>query len=197
MVNFCPKCGEYVDEDAKFCDKCGFDLRERKAKEEEEAKRDEKGKPLISKHYGEYASLGPRFGAFLVDVIITGILNWIIWIGTPTAHISYRPLHYEPIEPWNTLNQLTGFLIPFFYWIILESYYGQSIGKMIFKIKTVDEKTLETTTPGRNALNNLLKAGGIFFLLDFALGVIVNYSKPEKRLRIGQNWSKTVVIKVK
>ncbi len=196
MVNFCPKCGEYLDQDAEFCDKCGFNLKERKEKEKEEVKKEKAGKSLIPKHFGEYASFGSRFGAFLIDVIITGIINWFLWIRIKTVDISIRPWRWQPIQPWYNLNQLTGFLIPFFYWVILESYNGQSLGKMLLNIKTVDEKTLETTTPGRNAMNNLLKAWGPTFLLDFVVGILVNYSKPEKRLRIGQNWSKTVVIKV-
>ena len=196
MVNFCPKCGEFVEQDAKFCDNCGYDLRERKAIEEE-TKKNKKGKPLVSKQYGEYATIGPRFGAFLIDVIITGIINGIIWWNVKTVDFSFRPFYWNPIQPWYSLNQITGYLISFFYWFILETYYGQSLGKMLFKIKTVDEKSLEITTPGRNAMNNLLKASGPTFLLDFVIGVLVNYSKPEKRLRISQNWSKTVVIKVK
>jgi uncharacterized RDD family membrane protein YckC len=197
MVNFCPKCGEYIEEDAKFCDNCGFDLTERKAREEEEIKRDKKGKTLISKHYGEYTTLGPRFVAFLIDFTIIGIINGILWWNVKTVDFSWRPWRFEPIQPWYTLNQVSSFLISFFYWVILETYYGQSLGKMALNIKTVDEKTLEPTTPGRNAMNNLLKAGGIFFVLDFIIGILANYSKPEKRLRIGQNWSKTVVIRVK
>ncbi len=199
MVNFCPKCGEYVEEDAEYCDNCGFDLRERKEKEKAQKLRDKKGKPLVSDSYGQYAEFFPRLIAWLIDVIITGWINNTIWRNVTFFDVKLAPFSFTWInrDLWN-LSQLTGFLIPFLYWWILESYNnGRSIGKLILGIKTVDLDTLKTATPGNNAKNNLLKAAGILFYLDLVIGFFTNYGEPEKRVRIGQNWSKTVVIKVR
>jgi uncharacterized RDD family membrane protein YckC len=208
MVNFCPKCGEHIEIDAKFCDNCGFDLKERKEKEKAELKKFKKSKKpkktkktkaTVSETYGEYSGIGRRFLAFIIDWIIVLIINGIFYPEVKFFDIKWRPFKFTWVNQalWN-LSLLTSWLIGFLYFWIMESYNnGRSVGKLICGIKTVDKKSLEVTTPGRNAVNNILKTTTILFVLDFIIGIIANYGKPEKRLRIGQNWSKTVVIRVR
>lgn len=210
-LKFCPKCGNKLDSDAEFCDGCGHSLKERKKEEKAEKKektekkekdypkRDMSSKRLVSKEYGEYATFWYRFFALLIDAILIGMINNAIWSSVKFYDFSPNPPFVTQLVSGYVIfaNNFTSWLIGFLYYWICESQNGQTLGKLICGIKTVDEKSLETATSKQNAINNLLKPAGIFFLLDFLLGIISNSSKPEKRLRIMQNASKTVVIRAK
>lgn len=83
------------------------------------------------------------------------------------------------------------------YFFLLEAYNkGQTIGKMALGLRTVDEESLAIATPDKYVINNLLRGTG-FKIFDFIIGILVNSGDEKKRLRIMQNISKTVVIKVK
>ena len=194
-LKFCPKCGNKLEPDASFCDACGTDLRHRvETKEMPSPMRTvtapaQKVQPFVERRPGdvEYAEFLPRFAAFIIDVIIIAIVGWLITL----------PFSFNLIRMW-WVSFLIDYAIGFLYFWLLEAYNnGQTIGKAALRLRAVDESTFETTTPSKYAINNLLKPGFFLFLVDFIIGILMNSGKPERRLRLMQNVSETVVIKIR
>ena len=194
-LKFCPKCGNKLESDASFCDACGADLRSRTETTEmpspmrTETVPVQKLQPTVEKRPGgvEYAEFLPRLVAFIIDVIIIAIIGWLILL----------PFSFNPLRMW-WQSYLIDYAIGFLYFWLLESYNnGQTMGKAALRLRTVDENTFKTTTPSKYAINNLLKPGFFLFLLDFIIGILMNSGKPERRLRLFQNVSETVVISEK
>ncbi|MHA1437764.1 MAG: RDD family protein [Promethearchaeota archaeon] len=200
-LNFCPKCGSKLAPDAEFCNSCGADIsKKRKEKElekKEKEKKESKHEKSKKKIKAEYAGPLIRLIAFIIDIIIIAIINGIIWSGVEIIDWSSDPPKLlVPRYIW-FLNNLSFWLIGLLYFFIFEVYNdGQTLGKMIFKIQTVNEKTLKKAEKSDYLINNLSKAS-IFLILDIIVGVLKNYGEKEKRLRYTQNLSKTVVIKKK
>jgi len=140
-----------------------------------------------------YGDFWPRLIAIIIDGIIIGMVSWLISFLIFIPYYIYHPFRIE--EGWYTFpfDWLIGFL---YFWLLETLNKGQTIGKLALSLRTVDEKTFGPTTTGKYALNNLLK-GGAFLIIDFIIGIIKNSGEPEKRLRIMQNVSETVVISTK
>lgn len=130
-----------------------------------------------------------RFFAWLIDfiivlVVVEGILHaaaYPVWLeGDPERW-------FRNAEP---LGHLIRSLAFFAYWTYLESTKGQSVGKMILRLKTVD-------LSGKNAdvRDVALASFGKAFLLpiDVLLGWIFTN---EKRQRVFNRLSNTIVIKL-
>jgi uncharacterized RDD family membrane protein YckC len=196
-IKYCPKCGGELEADAKFCNFCGADLRERISKEQiqtpiaiQTPPKQQVSTPIsqaapISERQlpsgVEYASLGSRFVALIIDAIIIGIIYGVL---------TYR-------LPWY-LSNIIGYGIALFYFWILEAYNkGQTLGKMALSLRTVNAQTLDTAGTGEYLINNLLKSHFVLFLVDFFIGILVNSGDPQKKRRFMQNASNTVVIKVR
>ncbi len=186
-LKFCPKCGNKLDSDASFCDACGADLRERP--EKTDAVPEQQVQPTVEKSLGDgvYADFIPRLVAIIIDGIIISIIGWLILL----------PFDYNPLRMfWQ--SYFVNYAIGFLYYFLLENFNsGQTLGKAALKLRTVDEKTFKPTTPDKYVLNNLLKAGSFLLLIDFIIGILMNSGKPERRLRLMQNVSETVVITTK
>jgi uncharacterized RDD family membrane protein YckC len=195
-LKYCPKCGNQLEPDSIFCDACGADLRTRKdvggkpeVKSEIPQEKPVQSKPLTTPGGVQYADFLYRFVALIIDGIIIAII---------TGPITWALFPSRWLEPWSVWwqNSLISYLIGFLYFWLLESYNkGQTVGKLALKLRTVDEKTFAPSDPGKYALNNLLKAGSFLFILDFIIGILSNSGDPQKRLRIMQNVSETVVIR--
>lgn len=184
-----------------FCVSCGHDLKERKAIEASLQSSQPTPQPQPSyspqpqqpsqPQYIEQQSTGPavvygdflpRFIAWIIDVLIIGVISiiiqFVIGVGSPFVAL------------------LIAYVVGFLYFFLLEvGNEGQTIGKLVFGLQAVDESTLQPTTPEKYAINNLLKANFFFLLIDVFIGVITNSGEPGKRYRFMQNASKTVVIK--
>lgn len=130
-----------------------------------------------------------RFFAWLIDfviviVVVEAILHAIMfpfWFETSPAH------WYRNLEPLHFLFRSTAF---FAYWTFFESCRGQSIGKMVLNLKTVDitGKDAETSSIA------IASFGKAFLLpIDLILGWIFTN---EKRQRIFNRASNTIVIKL-
>lgn len=200
-LKYCPKCGNKLEPDSKFCDTCGADLTSRTEVLENTASVEteipqKQPVQIIDKTVPSgvvYGDFWPRFGAFIIDSIIISIISWILSFLIFLPFFLYNPLNFR--RWWFTFP--FDWLIGFLYFWLLETYNdGQTLGKVALKLRTVDEKTFEATTPGKYAINNLLKSSG-FILIDFIIGIIMNSGEPEKRLRFMQNASETVVISTK
>jgi len=207
----CPNCGTEVGEDARFCTNCGVALLS--------TVKEEGATPLYCKKCGLklpegaafctkcgnpvatvppitpvartetriiLASWGERFVAWLLDIIIIGIvlapLKWLaIW---PAFVWAPAPLRWIPFADFGLDN-----LIYLLYWTLMEGSNGQSLGKMIMKIK-VTRLNGAPTDIAHAALQSLGKA----FLLpiDCLIGWILY---PLKNQRLFNYLSETIVVK--
>ncbi|MFX0058552.1 MAG: RDD family protein [Candidatus Hodarchaeota archaeon] len=176
-LKFCPKCGIELESGASYCSSCGADLTERKVIPKtvkvEQVSMDVK-----------YADFAPRAIAWFIDIIIINIASTPLSLFVTLGNFWFGTTFYN-------------FLIGFCYFWLLEAFNkGQTVGKMALKLRTVDETTLEITTPAQYAINNISKATG-FLILDVIIGILINSSADEparKRLRLTQNIAKTTVI---
>ena len=140
-----------------------------------------------------YGDFWPRLIAIIIDGIIIGMVSWLISFLIFLPYYIYHPFIIEDVYYTFPFDWLIGFL---YFWLMETLNNGQSIGKAALSLRTVDGKTFGPTTKGKYALNNLLKGGGLL-IIDFIIGIIKNSGEPEKRLRIMQNVSETVVISTK
>jgi len=171
-VQYCPHCGTALDDpSAKFCPNCGasVDVAVTPTKEVTPPPPPPPTEvpPLPSPQaLVEYAGFWERLLAFILDVIIIGIVSWIGFFAIIGSAMDYFGL--SGLFSW--------------------------IGKIALKLRTVDEYSLEPATPGNLVINNLSR-GFWGIILDFLIGILANRGDVQKRLRILQNLSKTVVIK--
>ncbi|MFX1376539.1 MAG: RDD family protein [Promethearchaeota archaeon] len=195
-LKFCPKCGNELEPDSSFCDSCGVDLRDRpeKSKISIPAVSEPIQASKIKQEPVVYADFFRRLVALIIDSLIIGLISFTIsWI---FIHPWYRYDFFDPFQTWwftFPFDWLFGLL---YHWCLETYNNGQTLGKMALNIRTVDENTFQSTSSGNYALNNIFK-GSAFLLLDFILGILKNSGEPEKRVRIMQNVSETVVIMTK
>ena len=164
----CTSCGAKLPEAATYCPKCG--------------------KSVESVAQQILASWGTRFIAWLIDIIILGIilgsiklLAWIAWPSFVWAPDFVRWISFVDFGMDN--------VIYFLYWMLMEGIYGQSIGKMILRI----EVTHLNGNPA-NIVQTAIQSIGKAFLLpiDCIIGWILY---PTKRQRLFNFLSETTVVK--
>src|SRR5918994_6652115 len=138
------------------------------------------------------ASWGDRFLAWLVDFILVSIGLAILFalLSIPFWFNYYGNMDrvFRDTGPVPYIISSLGFLA---YWTYFESTTGQSIGKMLLKIKTTDMNGRKLDTK-----NAIIEGFGKAFLLpiDVILGWIFTNNK---RQRIFNRISNTIVIKLK
>ncbi len=182
-MKYCPKCGAQLDSGVQFCP-CGFKITE------EERKRREQEENLLE---ARIAATWDRLIAFIVDMMFVTVLSFIISLPLP---IPTRQIGLDLFVP--NLLDLINWIIGFCYFWFFECYFkGQTIGKKLLSLKTVDENSFGTTTQKKYAINNILRGSIFLFLIDIIIGYIANYDIKGNRLRIMQNASTTVVIKTR
>jgi uncharacterized RDD family membrane protein YckC len=190
-VQYCPHCGASIDDPStKFCPHCGsaIDLAVTPTAEAPPPPPPPPTAvpppPSATEEQVVYAGFGERLLAFIIDVILIGIISWIGFFAIIGHTMNY--LGFGGLFTW---------LLAFLYFWALEAFNnGQTIGKMALKIRTVGEYSLTPATPGNLVINNLSR-GWWVIILDFIIGILANSGDEKKRLRILQNLSKTVVIK--
>jgi uncharacterized RDD family membrane protein YckC len=76
-----------------------------------------------------YASWGSRFWAWLIDIILVGII-WQMIAGTFIFMGNLGNVH--------VVGAGSDALLMFIYWTVLDGYRGQSIGKMALNLEVTD-----------------------------------------------------------
>ena len=170
-LNFCPKCGKKLESDSQICINCGYDF------------------SLRMKNFSNrfsFADFTQRAFAWFIDMMI------ILLIVVPLSL-------YVNFGYFYIYTNVYLFTIGFFYFFLFEYFnQGQTIGKFLLKIRSVDEKSLKKAKFTQYFLNNVSKANP-FILIDLFLGVLVNHNSNDlnkKHLRITQNLSEISVIKI-
>ena len=142
-----------------------------------------------------YAKTKTRVLAWLIDMVIVCAILFLVYL------ICLIPIFFNPLSirigfyPTIIIGLSALFLTGMCYFFVLETAYkGQTIGKKILKIRSVDEKTLEKSTAGKYAINSIAQ-GNPLILFDVMIGLLKNVGKPEKKFRITQDLSKIIVVK--
>ncbi|MFW9777292.1 MAG: RDD family protein [Candidatus Heimdallarchaeota archaeon] len=188
----CSNCGSLNEPDSAFCSQCGEILLSEDRTTVDKMVTEKKlevfeptGEKLV------VADGWSRFWSWLIDLLIVGaiantltflfffgIRDWSLWSSGP-LFVSFTPTS----------------VFMFLYFLFMETYYGQTLGKMILKLEVVAEETGQRPTPGQIALSALGKA---FFLpIDVILGWFVKDKDqiPDLEQRATQKWARVVVVR--
>ncbi len=122
-----------------------------------------------------------RFWAWLIDIILVGLLGSVI--SGQVGSLFRIPL----LLPGFDAIGLDGLLL-FLYWTVLEGYRGQSIGKMVMNIR-VTGRTGEDIGYAAAAIESFGKA--FLLVIDCLVGWI---GMPGSKLRLFNRLSNTIVI---
>jgi len=176
-LKYCPKCGFKLESKSAACEECGFDLTSRieKLKQSQEIENE------------KFADFTQRALAWLIDITI------VLVIIIPLSIYVNFGLFY-------IFTNIYLFTIGFFYFWLLESITkGRTLGRMILKIRAVNEKTLKPATIINYFINNVTKSTP-FLPFDLLVGIYANLNSTgimKKRLRIVQNITEIAIIKEK
>jgi uncharacterized RDD family membrane protein YckC len=183
----CAQCGTPVTPGAKFCEGCGAPV-------------STAGQPVQRPAVAErvaalsYQGVAIRFVAQLIDVVILGVVFWVlgftgagdVTIDASTAQVS--------ISPFFGLLILLDVVIAFLYFTILEGHYGQTVGKMIVKIKVVKQADKSSVSYLEAAVRTILRIIDLIpFFVPYLLAAVLIWSS-EKKQRLGDRAAQTVVV---
>lgn len=188
-MRYCSKCGNERAEGENFCPKCGTPVIAEEVSPTT-APILEPAKPAVCAEF-KMAFWGERFVAWLIDVAIVGVGLLVIGFFTTVGGFSFN---FTLLPGWlNWMPFLFSFnlnsVIFFLYWMFMDSAYGQSIGKMVMRLKV----TRLDGSPVSASHAALESAGKAFFLpIDVLIGWLLY---PKCRQRIFNYISQTIVIK--
>ncbi|MDD1752204.1 MAG: RDD family protein [Methanotrichaceae archaeon] len=132
----------------------------------------------------EYKGVWIRFISLLMDSIIIGIL-----VGMIGAIFGFSMMKLGIIPWW---WGLVYFIIYIAYFTVMEAHNGQTIGKMVTKIKVVREEDGGKIDMERSFKRNILRI--IDGLINYLVGAVLIW-RSDKKQRLGDSIAKTLVIK--
>jgi len=152
-----------------------------------------------------YQSVGIRFVATIVDLIIAGIIaEFVVFpLQTPgqisvanvsVANATTLPTVSISSNPLAGLASVIAVLIFFVYYVVLEGAYGQTVGKMAVKIKVIREDGSKIDYAEAVVRNILRPIDLIPYVIPYLLGAILIWSS-DKRQRLGDRVAHTIVVK--
>ena len=192
----CSNCGSVSDADSTFCSQCGEILlsEDRKSIEAvgKEAKLDSfepTGTKLV------VADWGPRFWAYVIDFFIisaiTGAISSLLFFTLS----DWSWWSFGVFSPFQWLFSIgPSAIVLFIYTILMEYYYGQTLGKMALNLEVISESTGDRPLLQDLAISSLGRA--FFMPIDFIVGRIVRDQRqvPDMNQRLSQKWSRVAVI---
>ena len=131
---------------------------------------------------------GRRVLATIVDAIVLSVFFWVMSLlfGTTTAEGAQVGFSL------GGLPSLFSFVVVFAYYMLLEGYLGQTLGKMLLGIKVVREDTGGVPGLGPAALRTVLRIiDGLFFYLVAFISVLAT----QKNRRLGDMAANTLVVR--
>jgi len=187
-VGYCKNCGNELPEEARFCPKCGTAVAIEEASSSS-APPLESTTP-VAPCEPKFAFWLERFVAWLIDAAIIGVATSIVglFFALPFPFNSSIVPGWPDWLPFFISFNLNSIVL-FLYWMFMESVYGQSIGKMVMRIR-VTRLDGSPIAVSHAALESIGKA---FFLpLDVLIGWLLY---PKCHQRIFNYISQTIVIK--
>ena len=181
-MTFCKHCGSELPEKAVFCPKCGAPVTI-----EQVTQIPSSISPQIPRTVHQ-ALWGERFVAWLIDVVIVGIV--VSFLGIFALFATAQFVWWSSWPSWVPFfNFGSGGIIYFVYWLIMAGIYGQSLGKMVMHLR-VTRMGGNRVDMGQAAIESVGKA---FILpLDLLLGWILY---PGARQRLFNHISESTVIR--
>lgn len=138
--------------------------------------------------------LGKRIAAFILDNIIAGALFWGILVMTFFGAIASSTLVSEAfVGPYFVLMLALGVLALFAYYIVLETTYGQTPGKMLVDIQVVDGNG-ETPSLRASTKRNVTRLPAMIMPLVFSLCALVVLLATDDEQRLGDLLADTYVV---
>ena len=132
----------------------------------------------------EAVGVGRRAVAIIIDMIVLGIIGWIIAMFVPGATTPEGfSLVGGPAFLW--------FFIGLAYYVVLEVQMGGTLGKMALGMKVVKEDGAKLDWAASLIRNILRSVDGFFFYL---VGAIVVWTS-KKRQRLGDMVAHTLVVR--
>lgn len=131
----------------------------------------------------EYLGIGIRLVSLIIDNIVIGII-----IGAVGSIIGFGMMTQKMVPWW---IGLLYFVIYIGYFTLLEGSKGQTIGKMVTKIKVVREDGKPIDMNQALTRNILRIIDGLFAYL---IGAILIW-RSDKKQRLGDSIAKTIVVK--
>jgi len=197
----CAKCGTPASPGAQFCIACGETFTR-------------KTSPIVQQQQGPptynpslrvepptafaavlpYQGVAIRFVAQLVDVIILGVVFWLLgFTGAGTITIDAATAQVT-ISPLFGLLMLIDVIIAFLYFTVLEGWNGQTVGKMVVKIKVVRKEDHSSISYGEAAIRTILRIIDLIpFIAPYLLAAVLIWSSEDKQ-RLGDRVAHTVVV---
>jgi len=167
---FCKYCGKENNDEAKFCKYCG------------EALSTNSVVPEASPAEDTYAGFWIRTGAFVIDYALLLIAATILGIFYPSFFTNLSFLS----------DEVLGFIMLIVYHAIFLSIFSSTPGKMLYKLKVIDEKTEEKVSFGKALLRS---SSYILSSLVFGLGFLFIGFDKEKHKGWHDRIAKTLVIR--
>jgi uncharacterized RDD family membrane protein YckC len=138
----------------------------------------------------QYVSVGRRFGALLIDVLVS--LLWSIPLSESTRieTVSGGSFYSFGLRGWHFVAALAIWLV---YATVLEAAFGATLGKLAAGIRVVgtDGKRISASQAIIRNLARVIDAFPWFF--PYVLGAIFIWNSPTRQ-RLGDRWANTVVI---
>ncbi len=147
-----------------------------------------------------YQGVAIRFVAILIDAIILAIITGIVTapFNTPSSisvtNTTGIPMISTTPNPLAAVGGLISALIDFFYFVLLQGAYGQTVGKMAVKIKVVREDGSKIDYVDAAVRTILLLIDAIPYVIPFLLGAILIWTSDRKQ-RLGDRAAHTIVVK--
>lgn len=188
----CGQCGTPASPGAQYCVACGALFTSQAAPSAGPAS------------VPPYQSVGIRFVATIIDLIIAGIIAaFVVFpLETPgqisvtnvSANATALPMVSISSNPLAGLAIVIAVLIFFVYYFVLEGAYGQTVGKMAVKIKVLREDGSNIGYADAAVRNILRPIDLIPYVIPYLLGAVLIWSS-DKRQRLGDRVAHTIVVK--
>ncbi len=147
-----------------------------------------------------YEGVAIRFVAFLIDTIILAIISGVVTapFNIPTSfsvtNATGVPMVSSIPNPFAWVGGIISAIIWFFYFVLLEGRYGQTVGKMAVKIKVLREDGSMIDYADAVVRTVLRLIDLIPYFIPYLLGAILIWSS-DKKQRLGDRAAHTVVVK--
>jgi uncharacterized RDD family membrane protein YckC len=197
----CELCGTPASPGAEYCVACGEKLKRKTSPIGQQPQAPPtRTSPLGVEEPTAFPAAPPcqgvaiRFVAQLVDVIILGIIFWLLgFTGAGTITIDAATAQVS-ISPYFGALIVIDIIIAFLYFTLLEGRNGQTVGKMIVKVKVVRKANYSPITYGEAAARTILRIIDLIpFVAPYLLAAVLIWSSGDKQ-RLGDRVAHTVVV---
>ena len=197
----CGLCGTLASPGAEYCVACGEALKRKTSPIEQQPQAPPTYNPSLRVEPPTafatalpYQGVAIRFVAQLVDVIILGFVFWLLgFTGAGTITIDAATAQVT-ISPLFGLLMLIDVIIAFLYFTVLEGWNGQTVGKMVVKIKVVRKEDNSSISYGEAAIRTILRIIDLIpFIAPYLLAAVLIWSSEGKQ-RLGDRVAHTVVV---